>query len=432
MQEINLEVTPHFLPLFDPGNEHYNKRYLSWYGGRGGMKSWQIGRGLLIRGKREPKKILCTREHLNSISESVYAVLEGQARILGLTGFYDFKNSEIVGQNGTKFIFKGIKQNIGSIKSFEDVDIVWNEEAEGTSQKSIDTLYPTIRKPGSQIITSFNPKNSTDPIYIETVINHDPSEAYLCKVSYLDNPWIDQEFIKRAEKIKATDLELYEHIYLGGLDNRNSGTVYGKQMSRARDERRITSVPYDPSCEVFTAWDLGFADATAIWWLQFVGRELRWIDYYENCGEQLDHYAKVIKSKPYNYLKNGHFLPHDGGAGNIRGDSVSAQLNSLGIQNQVLEREQDITPGIELLRQTIAFSVFDKEKCSQGIRALEHYHFLYDEERQRFKDKPNHDWSSNGADSGRYASRAAGIIKSNIGLTGPLPVLNFSRSYMGI
>ena len=92
-------------------------------------------------------------------------------------------------------------------------------------------------------------------------------------------------------------------------------------------------MPYDPSCEVFTAWDLGFGNATAIWWLQFVGRELRWLDYYESCGEQLDHYVSLVKSKPYNY--STHYLPHDGGHGNIRGESVSIQLNQMGLQNTV-------------------------------------------------------------------------------------------------
>lgn len=424
----SVDVTPHFLPLFDPDNEHYHKRYLTWYGGRGGMKSWQIARGLLIRGKREKKKILCTRELLNSISESVHATLQGQAERLGLVGFYDFKNNEIVGQNGTKFIFKGIKNNINSIKSFEDVDIVWNEEAESTSQRSIDVLYPTIRKPGSQIITSFNPKNATDPIYTETIVNFDPKESFLCKVSYLDNPWIDPEFVKRAEKIKAADRELYDHIYLGGLDTRHSGAVYGKQLARAREEQRITRCPYDPSSEVFTAWDLGYADATAIWFLQWVGRELRWIDYHENCGEQLDHYVKIVKSKPYNYSM--HYLPHDGVAGNIRGDSVSSQLTSQGLRNTVLEREQDINPGIELLRQTISFSVFESS-MTEGLKALEQYHYEWDEERGKFKDKPTHDWSSNGADAARYAARAAALAKSNFGKVKSLPLVKVNYSYMG-
>lgn len=426
-----IEVTPHFLPLFDPDNEHYNKRYQTWYGGRGAMKSWQIARGLLLRAKREKKKILCTREHLNSISESVHAVLEGQAERIGVHGFYDFKNNEIVGYNGSKFIFKGIKNNIASIKSFEDVDIVWNEEAENTSQRSIDVLYPTIRKPGSQIITSFNTRNATDPIYIETVKNFDPKDSYLCKVNYLDNPWIDTEFVKRAEKIRASDPELYEHIYLGGLDTRHSGVVYGKEIAKAREEGRITKVPYDSSSQVFTAWDLGFADATAIWFLQFVGRELRWIDYYESSGEKLGHYVQLIKSKPYNYMV--HFLPHDGAAENIRGGRVSDQLRDKGLVNQVLSREPDIAPGINLTRDTIEYSVMDGEKCAEGIKCLEHYHFEWNEELSKFRDKPKHDWSSNGADAARYAARAAAIVKGGIGTSKPVSFQRtYRHSYMGV
>lgn len=395
------------------------------------MKSWQIARGLLLRAKREKKKILCTREHLNSISESVHAVLEGQADKINISSFYDFKNNEIVGKNGSRFIFKGIKNNIASIKSFEDVDIVWNEEAENTSQRSIDILYPTIRKAGSQIITSFNTKNATDPIYIETVVNHDPTEAYLCKVSYLDNPWIDEAFVKRAEKVKDADLELYEHIYLGGLDIRHSGVVYGKQIAKAREEGRITHVPYDPSYEVFTAWDLGFADATSIWFLQYVGRELRWIDYYENTGEQIDHYVQIVKSKNYNYSM--HFLPHDGAANNIRGGKISDQILHMGLKNYVLDRETDIAPGIELVRQAMSYSVFDETNCSDGIECLSHYHYEWDDERGKYKDKPKHDWSSNGADAARYAARAAAIVKSGLGVTKPVSFQKtYNQSYMSL
>ena len=92
-------------------------------------------------------------------------------------------------------------------------------------------------------------------------------------------------------KLKEIDIDAYNHVWLGDFDLRRNGAVYAKQMTKAREERRITVVPYDPSCEVFTAWDLGYGDATSIWWLQYVGRELRWLEYYENAGEQLDHYV---------------------------------------------------------------------------------------------------------------------------------------------
>lgn len=193
------------------------------------------------------------------------------------------------------------------------------------------------------------------------------------------------------------------------------GAVYGKNISRAKAEKRICSVPYDPAFEVFTAWDLGYGDATAIWWLQFVGRELRWIDFYESSGEQIEHYAKIVKQKPYNYHVSGHFLPHDGAHGNIRGLSVRQQLDDLGVKNTVLARESDIGPGINLLRQTLDISVIDADKCKDGIRCLENHCYKFDEERKIYSDRPRHDWTSHACDAARYAAIAAGQVKSGFG-----------------
>lgn len=189
------------------------------------MKSWQIARGLLMRGTKMPIKILCTREFQNSISDSVLSVLEGQAKAIGIDPFYTFQNNAIYGKNGTEFTFKGLRNNINSIKSFEGADIVWNEEAQTTSQKSLDVLLPTIRKPGSQIINSFNPDKDTDPIFEQFVTRHDPQNSYLCKVNYLDNPWIGQDFIDLAEKTKRNDYDAYEHIYLGECWTRSDAQV---------------------------------------------------------------------------------------------------------------------------------------------------------------------------------------------------------------
>jgi phage terminase large subunit len=390
------------------------KRYKSVYGGRGSAKSHSIGRTLLVGATEKPERIVCAREIQKSIKESVHQLLSDVIRQnTALAGFYDVQDQVIRGRNGSEFIFRGLKHNTRDLKSLEGADKCWIEEAENVSDSSYEILIPTIRKEGSEIWASFNVKNITDPTYRRFITEAD-EDTVSKKVSWRDNPFFPEVLRKEMEKLKAKDYDAYMHIWEGQPDTRRSGAVFAKQLAKAREEKRITKVPYDPACEVFTAWDLGFGDSTAIWWMQFVGRELRWIDYYENTGEQLDHYAKVIKDKPYNYRKDGHFLPHDGGHGNIRGDSVSAQLSSMGVGNVVLEREQDINPGIELFRQTIAYSVFDKEKCRDGLHALENYGYEWDEDRGMFKAKPNHDWSSNAADAGRYGARAAAIVKDSL------------------
>lgn len=405
MAEIS--IIPEFAPLFDDNHPHYKTRYHAYWGGRGSGKSVTVAMGLLVRGMRKKEKILCTREYQNSITDSVIRTLAEEIDRMGLNDFYTVQVNGIYGKNGTEFLFKGIKNNIQSIKSIPSITLCWIEEAQTVSNSSYEVLIPTIREAGSQIIVTFNPINATDPTFERFVSTQSP-DIYQVKVNYDRNPFLPEALKQEAEKLKLLDEKAYNHIYGGEFDTRRSGVVYAGQMLKATEEGRITVCPYDPSAEVFTAWDLGFGDATAIWWLQFIGRELRWIEYYENSGEQLEHYVGIIKSKAYNY--SVHYLPHDGAAGNIRGLNPSAQLTAIGLRNTVLGVEREIV-GIERLRQTLAFSCFDKNKCADGILALNSYHYAWDEERGRFKDKPEHDASSHGADAARYAAQAAALVK---------------------
>jgi len=404
---IKIQIPSKFQFLFEP------KRYKILYGGRGGAKSHSIARTLLVKGMQKPLRIVCGREIQKSIADSVHALLGDLIREHGLQDYYEILRDVIRGRNGTEFKFRGLKHNTTDLKSLEGADIVWIEEAENVSHNSWEILIPTVRKEGSEIWVSFNPKNLTDPTY-QRFVAYTDDDMTAVKIGWQDNPFFPSVLDKERRKLEAADPEAYLHIWEGQPDTRRNGAVYARQLAKAREEARITKVPYDPACEVFTAWDLGFGDATSIWWLQFVGRELRWLEYYENAGEQLGHYAQIIKSRPYNYATHGHYLPHDGGHGNIRGESVSKQLFQMGLSNTVLAREADISPGIELLRQTIAYSVFDAEKCKDGIHALDNYGYEWDEDRSIFKDKPRHDWTSHAADAARYGAIAAGQRKGGL------------------
>lgn len=386
-------------------------RFRVYYGGRGGGKSESVCRALLAIGVKQPIRVLCCREFQASIADSVHKLLADIIRTHGLDSFYSITQASIKGINGTEFIFKGLKHNANEIKSMAGIDYCFVEEAEKVSNNSWELLIPTIRKDGSSITIVFNPKNPTDPTYQRFVAkNYD--DALVKKISWRDNPFFPEVLDKERRRLEQSDKDAYQHVWEGDFDTRKNGAVYAKQLATARAEGRICKVPYDPSAPVFTAWDLGFGDATSIWWLQFVGRELRWLESYENSGEQLGHYVEIVKAKKYSY--DWHYLPHDGGHGNIRGDSVSKQLHAMGLKNIVLPRESDITPGIELLRQTIAYSAFDAEKCNDGLHALENYGYEWDEERQIFKSRPKHDWTSHYSDCARYAAQAAAQQKGSL------------------
>jgi hypothetical protein len=198
---------------------------------------------------------------------------------------------------------------------------------------------------------------------------------------------------------------LYEQEYGVSFEGFVYGAYFARQIALARKDGRICSVPWTSGVEVETAWDLGWDDSTTIWFYQVVGREIRFIDYYENCGYGLEHYAQVLKSKPYTY--GNHLEPHDIAVHSLStGKSRKETLENLGIKpivivdrpnNKDAKRNQ-----IEAARNIISRCWFDLERCGpQGIAGLEAYHAEYNEEKHKLSDEPEHDWSSHGADAWR-------------------------------
>ena len=175
------------------------------------------------------------------------------------------------------------------------------------------------------------------------------------------------------------------------------GAVYGKWMSEADSEGRIGNAPYDPSLPVYTAWDLGFDDATSIWWFQVTFGEVRLIDYYESNGEDILHYCKIITDKPYTYAK--HFVPHDAANKTLAagGRSIVQQAYAEGVKMFVIPATSQQN-GIEAARMTLKRCWFDK-KSERGYEALKQYQFQWDDDAKIFRSKPKHDWASHAADA---------------------------------
>ena len=181
------------------------------------------------------------------------------------------------------------------------------------------------------------------------------------------------------------------------------GAYYGREMSAAEEQKRITNVPWEPKVPVHTAWDLGIGDSTAIWFAQLVGKETRLIDYLENSGVGLDWYARELKSRPYVYGE--HLLPHDADVKELgSGKSRVETLSSLGIRATVhsVRAKADSINGVRLM---LPQCWFDQTKCERGINALRNYRKEWDEKRKTFQDRPLHDWASHGSDA--FAELAA-------------------------
>jgi hypothetical protein len=192
---------------------------------------------------------------------------------------------------------------------------------------------------------------------------------------------------------------LFAQEYECSFSAANVGSYYDGIIEAAEKDGRICGVPYDPTVPVHTAWDLGIGDSTVIWFIQIVGKEIHWIDYYEASGVGLDHYAKVLKEKPYVYGE--HLLPHDARARELgTGKSRVETLGTLNISVRVIPIHA-VDDGIQAVRALLARSWFDRTKCDRGLSALRAYRREWDEKMAVFRPRPLHDWSSHAADAAR-------------------------------
>lgn len=202
-----------------------------------------------------------------------------------------------------------------------------------------------------------------------------------------------------ADAQRTMTPEAYAQEYECSFDAAVIGAYYGKEIVQAEADKRIGRVPHDRAADVFASWDLGIADAMAIWVGQIIGREWHWIDYYENSGQPLDHYVDWIKSLPYKVHR--HYLPHDGEARELQtGKSRQEFLEGRGFGVTIVPRHEPMD-GIDAARVRFNRMWFDAERCARGIDCLRMYRAEYDDKNKVLKPKPLHDWASHGADAFR-------------------------------
>ena len=382
--------------LFEP---HY-ARYRVLLGGRGGAKSWGISRALLIKASQKPLRVLCAREFQTSIRDSVHKLLSDQIVDLGLTEFYEVTQTSIRGINGSEFSFVGLKNNVSNIKSYEGVDIVWVEEAQTTSRVSWNTLIPTIRKESSEIWISFNPELETDETYQRFVANP-PEGAIVQKINWSDNPWFPETLRLEKDALFVRDREAYNTVWEGMCRQTVDGAIFAKEMQQAEFEGRITRVPYDATKPVLAIFDIGWADATACWIIQFVGMETRVLRYFECTQTTMSEI--LAKMQTFGYVYDTLYLPHDAQNKTLsaNGRSLEDIVRAAGYNVRIIDRVP-IADSINAARTIFSKCYFDRENCYEGLQCLRHYRYDVDPETGRFSQKPLHDNFSHGADAWRY------------------------------
>ena len=404
--QLKIEVPKEFKVLFDLDSD---LRHIVLYGGRASGKSTSVALFLLILGMNKKLRILCTREVQNSIADSVHKLLSDLISKYKLNTWEVQKDIIRNKQTGSEIFFKGLHNNSQSIKSIEGIDIVWVEEAQSVSADSINTLVPTIRKAGSRLIWTFNRLTENDPVW-ELIVKKADNRTFVQKInSDAIESLLSKEIIEEREKMRTDNPEMFDHVWLGEPMTAKTGSVFGKQLAQARNEGRITKVPYDASTGVYTAWDLGIGDSTVIWFFQVVGREIHFIDHYEGSNEDLGHYISHIQNKPYQYTT--HFLPHDSKARELQTGMTRVEFfNNHGIYNIEVLRPTNFSLGqddIDLVaRPKFSLCWFDEEKCQRGLECLRAYHYEYDNKNKLLRNKPEHDWSSHSSSAFIYALMA--------------------------
>lgn len=399
-----MEIPGAFRELFTTG-----WRDFAVHGGRGGAKSHSIAGALVLQAAQSPLRIVCAREIQESLKDSVKQLIEDKISDYGLEDYFEALKDETRAKNGGKFIYKGVWRNPDALKSMEGADILWGEEANKFSARSIRLIRPTLRKPGSRMIWSWNPEFDHDPIdrlFRGPAGPPPPSKDYplgsiVREVSWQDNPWFaNSPLMAEMENDYRVDPAMAEHVWGGAYVQAVEGAYYAAQLAQVREEGRITVLAKDPILRVRAYWDLGKRDATAIWICQFVGREVRVLDYIEGRGQVLGYYINELRSRGWGDALCG--LPHDGRREVMEAPgSVAHQLREAGFECTVTPNQGD---GAAKIRINTARRLFpqiwfnDTPQIRSGLKALAAYHEKRDEIRNVGLG-PEHDWASDPADA---------------------------------
>lgn len=421
------EVPRKLAPLLQPA------RYKAAYGGRGGAKSHFFAEQIVIRCFTGKARVACIREVQATIKDSVRQLIIDKIEKLGLGWAFDVLETEIRGKEGTSaagslIVFKGMQAyNAHNIKSLEDFDIAWVEEAQTFSDLSLRLLRPTIRKDGSEIWFSWNPRHDTDAVDQFFRGINKPTGAIIVEVNWPDNPWFNGVLKQEKDDDFAADAEMAEHVWGGGYELISEAAYYARYVVKAEKEGRVGYFPYNPKLPVITSWDIGVDDYTAIWFWQEDGVNVTAIDYYEVSGdgaeqivkaalpelnpaddERLAALAEAAREAPFKYGK--HHLPHDvmnreWGAG---AKSRFQTLQELGVKPIKVGARQGPEERINALRAMFPIIRFnDTARMRIGLRRLRRYSRKKNETMQVYTGVL-HDENSHGADAaGEFAVNCA-------------------------
>lgn len=398
---LQIQTARAFRPFLEPA------RYKGAHGGRGSGKTHFFG-GLGVEEMfTRPTRLVCIREVQKDLKESSMQLMKDKISAHGLGQSFGVVGGEIRGPNESLCIFRGMQTyNADSIKSLEGYDRAWVAEAQSLSQRSLDLLRPTIRKTGSEMWFDWNPESEYDPIDIFLRGPNAPDDAIVRRVNWSDNPWFPGVLRKDMDRDRKADAAKAAHIWDGDYQQAPKGAYYADLLARALSDGRVCRVSHDPKLETHVSFDLGVGQTQSLWFSQWVGQEIRVIDYLagteEAANEGYSWYARKMREKNYTYAPL--IFPHDGRVREATGKSRAETMEGLNFNVETLPM-LPVDDGIEAVKAALPLALFDATKCSEGLTALKNYRENWDEKLRRSNGVVK-DWTNHAADSFRYLIQA--------------------------
>jgi phage terminase large subunit len=403
LSTLRIETARVFKPLLVPA------RYKGVDGGRGSGKSHFFGEMLIEdsmanRGMRS----VCIREVQKTLKESSKRLIEDKLQAFRLGEADGFKVfNEVIETPGDGLIaFQGMQDhNAESIKSLEGFKRAWVEEAQTLSARSLQLLRPTIRDEDSELWFSWNPTRKSDAV--DQMLRGEvlPTGAVVVRANWRDNPKFPKVLEQERLDCLRMQPEQYDHIWEGGYAQVLAGAYYAKAIATAKAEKRIGRVPADPLMTIRLFADIGGtgakADAFTLWAAQFIGKEIRALNYYEAVGQPLATHIAWMRSQGYTPDKAQIWLPHDGSTQDKVYDvSYESALKQAGYEVTVVPNQGKgaAMARIEAGRRLFPSIWFNEATTQPGLDALGWYHEKRDEARN-IGLGPEHDWASHGADA---------------------------------
>lgn len=381
------------------------------YGGRGSAKTRSFAKMTAIRAHMWAQAgdqgiILCGRQFMNSLADSsleeIKAAIESED---WLRPHFDIGEKYVRTADGRiSYVFAGLDRNIDSVKSKARIKLAWVDEAEPVTEEAWVKLIPTLREEDSELWVTWNPERRKSATHKRFRGSLDP-RMKIVEMNWRDNPWFPEVLNRKRLKDQAERPDSYDHIWEGDFVSVVEGAYFASHLSKAKQEGRIGRVAADPLMTLRLFVDIGGtgarADAFAMWVVQFIGKEVRVLDYYEAVGQPLAAHLNWLRSKGYTPDKAQFWLPHDGATQDKVYDvSYESALRDAGYGVTVVPNQGKgaAAARIEALRRLFPSIWFNAETTEAGRDALGWYHEKRDEKRE-IGLGPNHDWSSHGSDA---------------------------------